>query len=354
MTVEGAPFEEPSLPTDQPVLVPLGWDDRVAALYAEIDEPDRTPGRVLRVERGACAVATPSGERLALAPDLPAVGDWVAVRDADGDAAVVVDVAPRWSELSRRDPDGTRVQVLAANLDLVVVTAPADRLSANRVDREVVLAWESGAVPLVVLTKADLAADGAVADLGRRLGAVEVLATSTVTTEGLDVLAERLRPARTAVLLGPSGAGKSSLTNALLGSDLLAIGDVRDADQRGRHTTTGRSLHVVPGGGVLIDTPGLRSLGLIGDGEGIAAAFPEVDALAATCRFADCAHDSEPGCAVLAAEARGELDPERLASYRKLLRELAFEARKADPLVRKEAARKWKIVNQEARKRSRR
>lgn len=316
---------------------------------------------MVRVERSACAVATsPGEERLASAPELPAVGDWVAVAEPEGGEGplLVVGTAPRWSRLARSDPDGSgRTQVLAANVDLVLVTAPADRLSAARVEREVVVAWESGAAPLVVLTKADLAPPGAAADLERRLGATaEVLPTSSATGEGLDELAARLRPARTAALLGPSGAGKSSLANALLGAEVLAVGAVRAADRRGRHTTSSRSLVVVPGGGLLVDAPGLRSLGLVGDGEGdgVADAFPEVEELAGACRFADCAHEAEPGCAVRAAVERGDLDPGRLASYRKLGQELAFESRRQDPLARKEEQRKWKLLQQSARSRTRR
>lgn len=318
-------------------LAPFGWSDRVLALFNVLADPRLEPARVVRVERSSCVAAFADGaERLLHAAVLPAVGDWLAVTDG-----VVRDVLARWSALSRADPSGTGVQVLAANVDLVVITAPADRLSPTRVERELAVAWDSGAQPLVALTKADLAADGVDHALRDRLVGVDVLTTSAATGRGVPELAELLKPSRTAVLLGPSGAGKSRLANALLGADVLATGPVRDADHRGRHTTTSRQLVVVPGGGVLIDTPGLRSLGLAGEGA-IDHAFPEIDSLASACRFADCRHEAEPSCAVAAAASSGSLEPGRLASFRKLQRELAAEARRTDPLVRKAELSVWK------------
>ncbi|MGD9797747.1 MAG: ribosome small subunit-dependent GTPase A [Acidimicrobiia bacterium] len=340
-------------------LVPLGWSERVLALYnAALDDavggdvpvgddgaPAPTsaePGRVVRVERGGAVVAVADGgERLlqsAASPSPPAVGDWVLV--AGGEIRAVLD---RWSTLSRADPSGVGEQVLAADVDVVVVTAPADRLSPSRVERELAIGWESGARPLVALTKADLAPPGLAEELRDRLVGVDVLATSAETGLGVEALRAGLRPDRTAVLLGPSGAGKSTLANALIGTDVLATGAVREGDHRGRHTTTSRQLLAVPGGGVLIDTPGLRSLGLTGD-EGIGQAFPEIDELAAGCRFRDCAHGSEPGCAVNAAVAGGTLAPARLASYQKLQKEMAAEVRRTDPLVRRASVGEWKAV----------
>jgi len=303
------------------LLVPFGWDARVAALFDDLVADDAralVPARVTRVERAACLVATDGGELLASAATLPAVGDWVALERRDDDT-VVVAVAPRWSELARADPDGGR-QVLAANVDLVLITVPGDRANPARVERESVLAWDSGARPVAVVTKGDVADPGLAAELARRLLDVDVVVTSSVTGEGLDALVALLAPAQTAVLLGPSGAGKSTLVNAILGEDRLATTAVRASDARGRHTTTHRELVVVPSGGVLIDTPGLRSLGLMGDG-GIALAFADIEELAGGCRFNDCAHDAEPGCAVLAAVADGSLAAERLSSYQKLRHE---------------------------------
>ena len=265
--------------TDHPALIPYGWDGRVAALVAEVLHPGCVPARVVRVELDRCIVVADDGEHPARARALPAVGDWVAARVTADDTAVAA-VAPRWSELARRDPDG-RTQVLAADVDLVLVTAPVDRLSPARVERETAIAWDSGARPVVLVTKCDLAPGGLVDDLRRRLVGVDVVATSVVTGDGVDEVRAALRPARTAVLLGPSGGGKSSLANRLLGGERLATGAVRPGDRRGRHTTTARQLLVVPSGGVLIDTPGLRSLSLPADHGGVAAAFPDVEALAA-------------------------------------------------------------------------
>ena len=331
-------------------LGPFGWSDRILALFNEVAGPGLEPARVVRVERSAVVAVLPDGtERLVRAPILPAVGDWVAVADQ----ATVEAVLPRWSAVTRADPAGNGVQVLAANVDVVAVTAPADRLRPARVERELAVAWDSGAAPVVLLTKVDLADPEEVADLVTRLVGVDVVATSAVTGDGLAALHDLLQPARTAVLLGPSGAGKSTLTNALLGSDQLATGAVRDIDQRGRHTTTSRQLVVLPNGGVLIDTPGLRSLGLASDA-GIDQAFPDIEALAAGCRFADCSHEVEPDCAVIAGAGTGGLDPARLASYRKLQREVAAEERRTDPLARRAHVGQWKAAFKEAKERSRR
>jgi ribosome biogenesis GTPase len=321
------------------VLDRFGWNDRVLALFNSLDVTGAAPARIVRVERSACVAVLPDGsEQLLSAAVLPAVGDWVAVA-----GPVVAAAVPRWSALTRADPSGHGVQVLAANVDLVAITAPADRLSPARVERELAAAWDSGAQPLVILTKTDLADPGTAETLAARLAGADVLSTSATTGAGIDELRRRLQPCRTAVLLGPSGAGKSTLANALLGSEVLATGAVRDGDRRGRHTTTSRQLVAVPGGGVLIDTPGLRSLALAGDVE-IGQAFPEIEALAAGCRFGDCSHMVEPGCAVTGAADAGVLDPARLGSYRKLQREMAAEARRTDPLLRKAELSEWKSV----------
>jgi ribosome biogenesis GTPase / thiamine phosphate phosphatase len=315
-----------------PLLASFGWDARVAEGFDELalDEASvLTAGRVARIERSSCLVAIGAGDVVVSAKTLPAVGDWIAIGELDDGGAEVVGVIERWSELARLDVDTGQAQVLAANVDLVLMTVPGDRPNLARVERESVLAWESGARPVAVVTKGDVAAPELRGDLERRLHDVDVIVTSSVTGDGLDQVVALLAPSRTAVLIGPSGAGKSTLVNAILGEDRLATGAVRDADGRGRHTTTSRELVVVPSGGVLVDTPGLRSLGLIGD-EGIALAFAEIEELARDCRFADCAHDHEPGCAVLAAVAAGSLQPERLASYRMFLGEVDDAAAKAE------------------------
>ncbi len=331
-------------------LAPYGWSDRVATLFhSEPAASSGRPGRVTRLERGAVAVIDGSGAEQPCAPTgVLAVGDWVVV-----DGRRVAAVLPRWSCLDRRDPDTGRAHVLAANVDLVLVTVPGDRANSARAERELVIAWESGAQPVVVLTKADLAASGLVDEMTARLAGVDVVATSAETGAGVAEVAALLVPDRTGVLLGPSGAGKSRLTNALLGEQHQAIGDVRADDRRGRHTTTSRQLLPLPGGGVIIDTPGLRSLGLL-SADRLDQAFPDIDALASDCRFSDCAHDIEPGCAVTAAVAAGDLPSQRLASYNKLAREAAAERRRTDPLERRDIKRIWKQRTMETRRNDKR
>ena len=319
-------------------LVAFGWSDRVAALYYSHPASQTFgPARVTRVERSACTIVDRSGvERLAPMTAPVAVGDWV-VTGADRLQALL----PRWSSLERQDPDSHTAQVLAANVDLVLVTIPADRPNAARAERELTLAWESGARPVVVLTKTDLGGERLADELALRLVGADIVPTSAETGAGVDQLAALLGRGRTAVFLGPSGAGKSTLTNALVGEHCRATAAVRAQDQRGRHTTSSRQLLALASGGVLIDTPGLRTLGLI-SAEGIGEVFPDVDEYASVCRFRDCQHGDEPGCAVTAAVAAGELAAERLASYRKLVREAAAERRRTDPLARREAQRLWK------------
>ena len=327
-------------------LVSVGWSDRVRALLSPLVARGLVPARVVGVDRGWCRLATPDGERSLSAPGM-IVGDWVAL-----DGETVHEVVPRWSALGRLGPGSGR-QLLAANLDLVLIAVPADRLSSSRVERELVIAWDSGARPVVVLTKLDVAPPGAAGALASRLGPVDLIATSSVAGEGLDAVRAHLVHPVTAAFMGPSGAGKSTLINALLGAERLAVGAVRDRDHRGRHTTTSRQLIPLPSGGSVIDMPGLRALGTDASEEAVAATFPEIDELAAGCRFADCAHEIEPGCAVVGAAAAGTLGPARLASYRKLMRETAFERRRTDPLARKEEARVWKARTKEQRRRYR-
>ena len=311
-------FSDPSFDA----LVPLGWDERVAALYASVATEDHQPARVGRVDRDRCTVRTAGGQLRAAAEILPTTGDWVALRTEPRPAVDVI--LPRWSSLEREG------QLLAADIDVVFVVASLDRpLNLNRIERELVLAWDSGARPVVVLTKADAVPDPDVLAktvVARAVG-TDVVLTSASDGLGVDEVLAQLRPNRTAVLLGPSGAGKSTLVNRLLAEEAQATGDVREGDHRGRHTTSSRHLLLVPGGGVLIDTPGLRSVGLTGAEGGVALAFPDVEEMAGGCRFRDCRHAGEPGCAVAAAVADGRLDADRVASYVKLQGELEESAK---------------------------
>jgi ribosome biogenesis GTPase len=325
----------------------LGWDGGFADLFAPWAAAGHRPGRVVAAYRGGDLVATAEGEALAQTTGrlrhlagpsvagLPAVGDWVALRDGRIHA-----VLPRRTAVTRRAPGSAAgEQVLAANVDLVlVVVAPGRDANPRRVERLLALAWESGAQPVVVLGRADLCPDWGT-DVGTELAGlaavspgVQVLALSCYTGEGVDEIAAMLDPGHTAVLLGSSGVGKSTLVNRLAGRDLLATGEVRD-DGKGRHTTTTRQLVRLAGGGLVIDTPGLRELGLWTAAVGAAAAFDDVETLAAGCRFDDCRHRTEPGCAVLQALADGRLPAERFAAWEKLQRELAWAERRANPLA---------------------
>lgn len=296
------------------------------------------PLLVARSDRGAVTLLSSDGPIRASVPpalhhDHPVIGDWVAVH---GDPPVVFEVLPRRSALTRAAAGPTtRPQVLAANVDLVLVVAALDTpLNLRRLERTLAAAWSSGAVPAVVLTKADTCfdPDEAVADARAVALGTEVVAVSAHAGDGVDdVLA--LVAGRTVVLLGPSGSGKTTLVNRLTGAD-LAVREVR-RDGKGRHTTTAGQLVPLPGGGMLLDTPGLRELALWDDGEGVEAAFADVAALAGACRFGDCAHDTEPGCAV-----RDAIAPERLASWHKLQREIAHLAARHDARLAAEERRR--------------
>lgn len=341
-------------------LAALGYSPHWQALFEPHVSAGLIPARVVRTDRGSALVATSAGIRRAQpsaqlarsaagSGDLPAVGDWVALlAREDLDIGQVAAVMPRTSAITRGDPGGTSdAQVLAANVDVVFVVHPiADTPNLRRIERELSLAWDSGAVPVVVLTKADLSPDldtarSAVESVS--LG-IDVLVTSAVASDGADPLLDYVRDHRTAVLVGPSGAGKSTLINALLGESRQATREVRVSDGRGRHTTVARELVQLPGGGVLIDTPGLRALGLTGSVGGIESTFPDIQDAACSCRFRDCTHTGEPGCAVAAAVESGALPPDRLASYHKLLREAEVVAAKTDVRLRAEEERKSKAI----------
>jgi ribosome biogenesis GTPase len=314
-------------------LAPLGWPaDRVS------DVPDGTRvARVARVDRGLLTVLTATGEqRVRISAALhdgsgPAVGDWVAVR-----GEVAVRLLPRRTAFVRTAAGrGSEAQVVAANVDLVLVVDALDGdARLRRLERYLAVAWASGAAPVVVLTKADVCPDvpAAVAQVAEDAVGVDVLAVSAVSGEGLAGLCALLTPGCTAAMVGPSGVGKSSLANALAGRTVAATTGIRQ-DGRGRHTTTARELHLLPGGGLLIDTPGMRELALPGT-DGLDAAYADVAGWAAQCRFRDCAHRTEPGCAVAAAIDRGDLDPARFTGWRKLQAEAHRQELRADARAR--------------------
>ncbi|MYW14797.1 ribosome small subunit-dependent GTPase A [Streptomyces sp. SID2955] len=343
-------------------LAPYGWDEDWADAFAPHTADGLLPGRVIRVDRGQCDIVTVGGTVRAdtefVVPRDPmkvvCTGDWVAV-DPGGDPRYVRACLPRRTAFVRSTSSKrSEGQILAANVDhAVIAVSLAVELDLGRVERFLALAWESGAQPVVVLTKADLVPDPVtlahlVQDVETSAPGVPVLTVSALHGEGLDVLVA-LVGSGTSVLLGQSGAGKSTLANALVGTDVMDVQAARDVDGKGRHTTTTRNLLALPSGGVLIDTPGLRGVGLYDAGSGVGQVFSEIEQLAERCRFHDCAHETEPGCAVRSAVDGGELPVRRLQSYRKLVRENQWIVAKTDARLRSEIKKDWKRKGAEGR-----
>jgi ribosome biogenesis GTPase len=278
------------------------------------------------------------------------VGDWVALV-----GNVIHGVVERRTVFSRKAAGReTAEQVLAANVDVAFLVAAATDVNPRRIERYLTIAWQSGAAPIVLLTKADIT--DSVDDLRAELESVSmgtpVVVTSSVTGDGIEELTGVLQPARTAVLLGPSGAGKSSLINRIVGAEVMGTRAIHSSGE-GRHMTSHRQLVQLPGGGMIIDTPGLREAQLW-EGEGaLSSVFQDIEDLALRCRFSDCAHETEPGCAIKAALADGSLDADRFRSYRKLQRELRAVAAKSDLRIRAENRKKWKLIATAARSRIR-
>ena len=338
----------------------LGWRDADASGFAPFAAQGLVPGRIVAGHARHLRVHTAAGESLAeptgslrrkaaSRAEMPTVGDWVALRPRPGqDRDLIEAVLPRRTAFVRRAPgERTVAQVLASNVDTVFLVMGLDGdFNPRRLERALVLAWESGAEPVVLLNKADVASDleARRAEIEQVAGGVPVCVIAAKHGDGLEALAPWLRPGRTVALLGSSGVGKSTLVNRLLGRDKQRTNTVRQSDQRGRHTTTHRELVELPGGALLVDTPGLRELQLWSDGSGLESAFEDVGALAALCRFSDCGHGNEPGCAVREAVEGERLAPERLASYQKLQGELRALEIREDPLKRRAERGRWKAI----------
>jgi ribosome biogenesis GTPase len=345
-------------------LTELGWNEH---FEQHRPEGELVLGRVAVEHRGAYAVYTDAGEAWAeLAGklryeaagrgELPAVGDWVAMQPRPEGRATIHAVLPRRTKISRKvNLSETEEQVLAANVDTIFLVSSLNRdLNARRIERYLATAWESGAEPAIVLNKADLCPMEERAELIAGVEAVAfgvpVHTVSAVTGEGLDEVSPYFGPGRTVVLLGSSGVGKSTLINRVLGVERLETREIRAGDGRGRHTTTHRELIVMPGGGLVIDTPGLRELQLWESSDGLGETFQDVTQLAAECRFADCVHETEPGCAVREAIRSGALPAERLESYRKLQRELARLERRRDGRLQSLERKKWRQFSKQQRR----
>ncbi|MFI5530457.1 ribosome small subunit-dependent GTPase A [Kitasatospora sp. NPDC051853] len=353
-----------NLSTTDRSLSGYGWNDGWASKFSLFAGTDLRPGRVTRVDRGLCDVfldddgsGAPGTVRADLRPvrisdpaEWVCTGDWVGVDLTTAPLPSVAAVLPRTTAIVRSTA-GKRSegQVLAANVDtvMIAVSLAADP-DLGRIERFVALAWESGAEPLVVLTKSDLVGDADFVkdDVEGVAPGVTVLAVSAETGEGIDVLRACL--GTTSALIGQSGAGKSTLTNALSSSESMVVQATRSVDEKGRHTTTTREMIPLPGGGVVIDTPGLRGAGLFG-GEGLAVAFAEIEELAADCRFHDCRHAGEPGCAVRAALEEGTLPVRRWESYQKLQKENLWIASRTDARLAAERLKKWKTITKSVR-----
>ena len=341
----------------------LGWSSFFQQHLKTSDA--RIPARVIEEQRSAYRVACESGELIAetsghlrhmtaATAGRPAVGDWVLIEARYAERrATIHEVLPRKTKFSRKAAgQETTEQIVAANIDSVfLMTSLNADLNLRRIERYLTIVWESGAQPIVLLSKADLCVDSMAAMeavAGIAFG-VPIHVLSAVTGDGLEDLQGYLKPGQTVALLGSSGVGKSTLINRLLGATVQKVRDIRDDDDRGRHTTTARRLFLLPKGGMLIDTPGMRELQLWDVDDGLSQTFDDIEILARDCRFRDCRHQSEPGCAVQLALSRDELSNERFESYCKLRRELNYLTRKQDVLARIEENRKWKRTHKAVR-----
>ncbi len=347
-------------PTPLPVsLVAFGWSEELEAAHAPHAALGREPARVVAEDRGSYEVVAAGGQgraavsgRFRFESDdnpaaFPAVGDWVALEVTATREAVIHAVLPRRTALLRQAAGKrTHAQVVGANLDVVFVVASLNHdLNLRRLERYVAAAWESGAEPVVLLSKADLGGDpeAALVAVAAVAAGAAVLVVSSFDGRGVDEVERRIGVGRTAAFVGSSGVGKSTLLNRLAGEERALVRAIRDDDGRGRHTTTRRQLHLLPSGGLVLDTPGIRELS-VWDGEGLEHSFGDIDAIVSRCRFGNCSHNGEPGCAIAAALLDGSLAADRHESWKKLVRETAHHDRRVNALARAEDRRKWKAI----------
>ena len=351
-------------------LIDLGWSDSFATSFAPYAAKGYSVGRVAVVYRSQYRLYTEQGEIVAeltgkfrhqaqTAEHFPAVGDWVVIQmSADTGSALIEAVLPRKSQFSRQAA-GTRTvaQIVAANIDTLLLVSGLDQdFNLRRIERYLVMAWESGANPVIVLNKADLCED-----LDQIVEAVEdvafgvpIISLSALQQHNLEAIAPYLQPGHTIALLGSSGVGKSTLTNQLMGANIQTTQTVRDDDSKGRHTTTSRTMLRLPSGSLLIDTPGMRELQLWLAEDSLDETFADIETLAQQCRFRDCHHRTEPGCAIQAALASGELSPKRLGSYQKLQKEQAYLLRQQDKQAQNNSKARWKAITKTIRQKNKR
>jgi ribosome biogenesis GTPase len=344
---------------DIPTLDELGWSAALAADHEPHAAIGREPARIMAEDRGSYLVRTAAGEgRAAITgrfrheagadPSVyPAVGDWVAIDGGPDDAAIHAVLARRTAIVRQAPGNRTEAQVVGANVDVVFIVVSLNLdLNMRRLERYLAVAWESGAEPVVVLSKADLVDDptAILAEVERIAVGATILTVSAIDGRGLDEVRARIGTGRTVAFVGSSGVGKSTLLNVLAGEDRAVVRDVREDDDRGRHTTTRRQLHILADGGLILDTPGMRELALW-DPDGVDRSFPEIDDLVATCRFGNCRHNGEPGCAIAGALATGSLEVGRYEAWQKLEREARHQLRRVDASARAEERRKWKLIS---------
>jgi ribosome biogenesis GTPase / thiamine phosphate phosphatase len=316
-------------------------------------------GRVVTEQKGAYMVMTEDGERLCkisgkirfesvTREDLPAVGDWVLIND---EGCIIEKVLPRASKFSRKKAGlEADEQIIAANIDTIfILSSLNDELNIGRIERYLLLCWESGANPVVVLTKADTCKNGAEKrkEVEDKLYGVKVITISSITKEGMEELGPYLEMGKTVALVGSSGVGKSTLTNNLVDAVVQKTKEIRDGDDKGRHTTTHRELFLLENGASIIDTPGMREIQLWQGQGGLTTQFSDIEELAYSCRFKDCSHDEEPGCRVKEAILSGDLDLNRLSQYQKLQREIAYMERRGNKRLESLERKKWKNIGKQ-------
>ena len=344
----------------------LGWDEFFEANGSILQQEDLRPARIIRQLKKVFWVHDGAGERKAVLAgkfykkvknvlELPVIGDWVGIKGRSGDDQVMIrEVLPRRSQFVRKAVlENTRPQVIATNIDTTFIMSGLDRdFNLRRIERYLSLTFESGSTPVVVLNKSDLRdnLEAWIEEVEAIALGVDVVAISAKSGQGIGQLSKYLKAGRTVALIGSSGVGKSTLVNVLMKTDIMEVRAVRENDQRGRHTTTHRELFLLPKGAMIIDTPGLRELQLWGNEETLHESFKDIEALADSCRFADCQHDQEPQCAVKAAVEKGDLDPARYESYLKLKKELMYLDERQDEFSRRESRRQSKIMSKMIRK----